>query len=316
MHRPAAPARIAFAGTPAFSVPTLGILARSGAALTVVLTQPDRPSGRGRKLKASPVKAKAEVLGVPVAQPAKLDDAALLEALGPRPDLMVVIAYGLLLPTWLLTWPRLGCVNLHASLLPRWRGAAPIQHAILAGDTTTGVSLMQMERGLDTGPILATRATSIGARESTAELQARLSGISAELMAATLTDLLAGKLVAVPQREDLATVAAKIAKTNARMDWRRDASALARQVRAFNPWPVAETQTSDGDRLRIWTAEVVAAHGRACAPGTIVALNEGIDVACGDGILRLIEVQPPAARAMNARAYLAAHRLEGKAFVF
>lgn len=315
MHRPAAPARIAFAGTPAFSVPTLGALARSAPALTVVLTQPDRPSGRGRKLSPSPVKVEAEALGVPVVQPAKLNDATLLESLGPRPDLMVVIAYGLLLPKWLLTWPRSGCVNLHASLLPRWRGAAPIQHAILAGDTTTGVSLMQMERGLDTGPVLATRATPIGARESAADLQRRLAEIAAELMTETLSDLLAGKLTPVPQRGDLATVAAKIAKADARLDWRRDASALERQVRAFNPWPVAETESSAGDRLRIWTAEVLTPHGRVAAPGTIVALTGGIDVACGDGILRLLEVQPPSARAMSARAYLAAHSLEGKAFV-
>jgi methionyl-tRNA formyltransferase len=315
MHRPAAPARIAFAGTPAFSVPTLATLARSAAAVTLVLTQPDRPAGRGRKLTPSPVKVEAEALGVPVVQPAKLNDAALLDALGAPPDLMVVIAYGLLLPTWLLAWPRLGCVNLHASLLPRWRGAAPIQHAILAGDTTTGVSLMQMERGLDTGSVFATRTTQIGTRESAADLQGRLAEIAAALMADTLSDLLAGKLAAIPQREDLATVAAKIAKADARLDWRRDASALARQVRAFNPWPVAETESSAGERLRIWTAEVVTAHGRVCAPGTIIGLAEGIDVACGDGILRLLEVQPPSARAMSARAYLAAHALEGQVFV-
>lgn len=263
----------------------------------------------------SPVKEVATAHGIPVLQPTRLADPALLTTLGPAPDLMVVIAYGLLLPAWLLAWPRVGCVNLHASLLPRWRGAAPIQHAILAGDTATGISLMQMETGLDTGPVYASLTTPIGARESAGELHDRLAVLAAELMAEALPGLLAGTLTAVPQRTQLATTAPKISKADARIDWRREAEALARAVRAYNPWPVAEAQLTTGARLRIWVAEAVAGRDRVTAPGTIVALEHGIDVACGSGTLRLLEVQPPSSRVMSAAAYLAAHPLEGVAFV-
>ncbi len=296
-------------------MPTLEALARGPATVSVVLTQPDRPAGRGRKLTASPVKASAESHGLSVAQPARLADSTLLATLGPAPDLMVVIAYGLLLPRWMLSWPRLGCVNLHASLLPRWRGASPIQHAILAGDETTGITLMRMERGLDTGPVYVSSAIDIGRRETAGELHDRLAVLAAQIMTSALPALLAGAMSASAQGEEFATFAPKIAKTDARLDWSHDAEALARRVRAYNPWPIAETSSSAGARLRIWTAEPVAVERVAGPPGSLVGLEHGIDVACGSGVLRLLEVQPPSGRVMSAAAYLAAHSLEGVGFV-
>jgi methionyl-tRNA formyltransferase len=195
-----APARIAFAGTPEFAVPALRALAASGARVPLVLTQPDRPAGRGRRLAASPVKAAALDLGIEVLQPPTLRVPGMLERLGPAPDLLVVVAYGLLLPRGVLAWPRLGCVNVHASLLPRWRGAAPIQHALLAGDSTTGVSLMRMDEGLDTGPVYARRETPIGGSDTAADLHDRLAALGADLLARALPALLAGELRAQPQR--------------------------------------------------------------------------------------------------------------------
>jgi methionyl-tRNA formyltransferase len=226
---------------------------------------------------------------------------------------MVVIAYGLLLPRALLDWPRLGCINLHASLLPRWRGAAPIQRAVLAGDATTGVSVMQMDAGLDTGAVHCALSTPIGTRETAGELHDRLAGLSAQALLEALPAILSGASVPAPQRNDIATVAPKLAKADARLDWGRDAHALARQVRAFNPWPVAEAELLDGRRLRIWDA--VAIPGASAAPGTIVATTrDGIDVATADGVLRVLRLQPPSARVMDAAAYLAAHSLAGAAF--
>lgn len=310
-----APARIAYAGTPEFAVPALRAIAASGAEISIVLTQPDRPAGRGRRLTPSPVKVAAQELGVGVAQPVSLRDPAVLEPLGSPPDLLVVAAYGLLLPKHVLEWPRLGCVNLHASLLPRWRGAAPIQHAILAGDALTGISLMQMDAGLDTGPVLATRSIPIRPHVTAGELHDQLAVLGAELLADSLPDLLAGQLVATPQAETLATVAPKLAKSDAALDWRRSAIELERQVRAFNPWPVAEASLDDGRRLRVWEAVAMPAAG-AALPGAILdAGRAGIDVATGDGALRLVKVQPPSSRVMDAAAYLAAHSLEGAAFV-
>ena len=309
-----APATIAFAGTPEFAVPSLRAIAASGARLTIVLTQPDRPAGRGRRLTPSPVKVAALDLGVPVLQPPTLRTADAVESLGSPPDLLVVVAYGLLLPRTVLAWPRLGCVNVHASLLPRWRGAAPIQHALLAGDATTGVSLMRMDEGLDTGPVYATRATPIGAAETAADLHDRLAEIGAALLAESLPTLLAGELHSVPQRQELATPAPKIAKADAALDWRRPAVELERRVRAFNPWPVAEAALADGRRLRVWQARAVDAG--AAEPGAILAAGAaGIDVATGAGALRITRVQPPSTRAMDAAAYLAAHSVAGAKFV-
>jgi methionyl-tRNA formyltransferase len=310
-----APARIAFAGTPQFAVPTLEALIAWGASVPVVLTQPDRPAGRGRQLGASPVKLAAAAHGLRIAQPESLRSAAAVDDLGAAPDLLVVVAYGLKLPARMLAWPRLGCVNLHASLLPRWRGAAPIQHALLARDATTGVSLMRMERGLDTGAVYLARSTPIGARETAGELHDRLSVLAAQTLTAALPDLLAGALAPVPQQESLATHAPKIAKADAALDWRRSALELDARVRAFDPWPVAETRLADGTRLRVWRAEPAAGESRS-PPGAVIAAGPaGIDVATGDGVLRLTRVQPSSGRVMDAGAYVAAHPLHGAAFV-
>jgi methionyl-tRNA formyltransferase len=207
-------------------------------------------------------------------------------------------------------------VNLHASLLPRWRGAAPIQRAVLAGDAVTGISVMQMDSGLDTGPVHLTRATPIGARETAGELHGRLAVLAAEALVAALPGLLAGTSQAVPQRAELATLAPKIAKADAVLDWHAAAVELERRVRAFNPWPIAEARLDDGRRLRVWDAVVLDPAGSLPRPGTIVAATrDGIDVATGGGVLRLTKVQPPSARVMDAAAYLAAHSLAGAAFV-
>jgi len=308
-------ARIAFAGTPQFAVPTLEALVASGADVNLVLTQPDRPAGRGRQVTASPVKLAAAARGLRVAQPQTLKAAGALDDLGPAPDLLVVVAYGLLLPLEMLAWPRLGCVNLHASLLPLWRGAAPIQHAILARDPTTGVSLMRIERGLDTGAVYQERSTPIGARETAGELHDRLAMLAAEMLAGALPELLTGELSPTPQQGALATHAPKIAKAEAVLDWRRGALELDARVRAFDPWPVAETRLDDGTRLRVWRAEPLDAAATA-PPGSVVAAGAaGIDVATGTGVLRLLRVQPPSGRVMDASAYLAAHPLDGAAFV-
>jgi len=281
----------------------------------LVLTQPDRPAGRGRRLTASPVKGRALELGLPLAQPESLRGAVELP-FGDPPDLLVVIAYGLLLPRRWLDWPRLGCVNLHASLLPRWRGAAPIQRAVLAGDAETGISVMQMDAGLDTGPVHMMRATPIGSRETAGALHDRLAVLAAEALLEALPGLLAGTSTPTPQRDDLATLAPKIAKHEALLDWGEPALSLERRVRAFDPWPVAETRLSDGRRLRVFEAEVAASAAPPAPAGTVVAAGRaGIDVATGDGVLRLRRIQPPSGRVMDAEAYLAAHSLSGVEFV-
>jgi methionyl-tRNA formyltransferase len=307
-------ASIVFAGTPEFAVPALDALVGTGARVPLVLTQPDRPAGRGLKVTAPPVKRRALALDLPVAQPATRAELAGL-AHGARPDLVVVIAYGLILPREWLEWPRRCCINLHASLLPRWRGAAPIERALLAGDAQTGISVMQMDAGLDTGPVHLKRATPIGARETAGELHDRLAALAAEALLAALPGVLAGTSVPVPQDDAAATYAAKIKKAEAVLDWREPARALERRVRAFNPWPVAEARLRDGRRLRVFEAELGDAASSA-APGTIVAAGKnGIDVATGDGVLRLRRIQPPSARVMDAGAYLAAHSLSGASFV-
>jgi methionyl-tRNA formyltransferase len=233
------------------------------------------------------------------------------QAWGPAPALIVVAAYGLLLPRWLLDWPTRGCVNVHASLLPRWRGAAPVQHALLAGDERTGVSLMKVAAALDTGPVFARTATAIGTEETAGELRERLARLGATLLVSHLQALLAGSLPAEPQDDALATHAPKISKSDARLDLRQSAVELERRVRAYNPWPVAEVFLSDGQRLRIWRAVAIDTPADA-APGAIVAAGaRGIDVATGDGLLRLLEVQAPSARPIDAAAWLAAHSVTG-----
>ena len=317
--------RIVFAGTPDFAVPALEALVDAGAALDLVLTRPDRPAGRGRRLAASPVKQAAVERDLRIAQPERLPrtcrDAGAEGRAGPdwlpdaRPDLMVVVAYGLLLPAWMLSWPRVGCLNIHASLLPRWRGAAPIQYAILAGDAETGVSLMRMEKGLDTGPVYAARSTPIGPDDTGGSLHDRLAALGAGLLKATLPQILSEQLAPSPQDDSRSTYAPKIVKADARLDWRQPAVMLARRVRAFHPWPIAFTSTEDGTTLRIHAASALtSAAGHR--PGDVVgAGRDGIDVATGEGLLRLERVQPPSARVMDAQAYLAAHSVDGAHFV-
>jgi methionyl-tRNA formyltransferase len=303
--------RVVFAGTPEFSVPVLQALLDSAHPVVAVYTQPDRPAGRGRKRVAGPVKQLAQRSGLPVRQPASLRDPQAQRQLAQlQPDLMVVVAYGLILPLAVLDIPRLGCVNLHASLLPRWRGAAPIQRAILAGDAETGISLMQMEAGLDSGPVLAVSRTAIHQDETGGSLHDRLSRMAAELLTAHLDDLEAGRLPAVLQDESRVTYAGKLDKREAAIDWRRSAAELERQVRAFNPWPVAQADYQ-GQALRIWAARALG-NGAAGSPGAVLATGrDGIDVACGDGCLRLLEVQLPGGKRLAAAEFLNARRLDG-----
>jgi methionyl-tRNA formyltransferase len=303
--------RIVFAGTPDFAVPPLEALHAAGHELVAAYTQPDRPAGRGQTLTASPVKHRALELGIPVEQPATLkEDAAVARLREYRPDLMVVVAYGLILPRPVLEVPRAGCWNIHASLLPRWRGAAPIQRAILAGDEQTGVTVMQMDAGLDTGPMLLTRETPIGPREDGGMLHDRLAVLGAGAIVAAIEQWQAGRVTAQPQPAEGVTYASKIRKDEARIDWTRPATELDRLVRAFHPWPVAET-TWQGRQLRVWQAEPEP-RAVAAEPGRVIEAAAGrIVVATGDGALRLERVQLAGRRATTAAEFLNAHSLAG-----
>lgn len=297
--------RIVFAGTPEFSVPCLEACRASGAQVVAVYTQPDRPAGRGRKLTPSPVKQAALAAGLPVEQPETLKTVqarATLQAY--RPDLMVVVAYGLILSPKVLAIPRLGCWNVHASLLPRWRGAAPIQRAIFAGDAETGVGLMQMEAGLDTGPVLLERRTPITREDTGGSLHDRLSALGADVLAEGLRRTLAGEaLHATPQSEAGVAYAHKLEKAEARLDVSRPALALERQVRAFDPWPVAEGEIA-GESVRIWAARAIEQAHNA-APGEIIAAQrDGIDIACGEGALRITALQRAGGKRITAADYL------------
>ena len=300
--------RLVFAGTPDFAVPSLRVAAAKGE-VVAVYTQPDRPAGRGRGLAASPVKQAALELGLPVFQPETLRTVEARAALRElQPDLMVVVAYGLLLPPKVLDIPRFGCWNVHASLLPRWRGAAPIQRAIEAGDAETGVGLMRMQQGLDTGPVLLARATPIGATETSGQLHDRLAELGAQALAEGLSLLRAGELpVPVPQLQEGATYAHKLEKSEALLDWTQPAPLLARKVRAFDPWPVAEAEVA-GERVRVHAAEALpVAH--AAAPGTLLAASrDGLDVACGEGALRIRSLQRAGGKVVTAADYLNARR--------
>lgn len=300
--------RIVFAGTPEFAVSSLRAAARHHE-VVAVYTQPDRPAGRGRGLAPSPVKLEAVARGIPVYQPESLKDAAAQQQLRDlQPDLMVVVAYGLILPKAVLAIPTHGCWNVHASLLPRWRGAAPIQRAIQAGDAKTGVCLMQMEAGLDTGPVLLHQELPIAATDTGGQLHDKLAELGAQVLSDGLGLLRAGiKPIARPQPEQGVTYAHKLDKAEARLDWAQDADALARTVRAFNPWPIAEA-TLAGERVRIHGAVALEAdHGQA--PGTVLAAgSDGIDIACGQGALRLRVLQREGGKAITAADYLNARR--------
>jgi methionyl-tRNA formyltransferase len=304
--------RIVFAGTPEFAVPALAALLDAGQRVMAVYTQPDRPAGRGRKLAASPVKQLAAERGLPVLQPRSLKDpGSLSEFRALSPDVLVVVAYGLILPPPVLEIPRLGCVNIHASLLPRWRGAAPIQRAILAGDSETGVTIMQMDAGLDTGPMLLKRSCPIGPRENAAELHDRLSRLGADAVVEALPALAAGELVGEQQDDSRACYARKLEKVEASIDWTRSAEELDRQIRAFNPWPVAFTDL-DGATMRIWEAEPIPASAAGFSPGTVVhSGRDGIEVAAGRGVVRIRRLQMPGKRVMTAAEFVNARRIDG-----
>ena len=305
--------RIVFAGTPEFAVPSLRAAAQRNE-VVAVYTQPDRPAGRGRGLQPSPVKREAIARGIPVLQPESLKSELSRDALRAlKPDLMVVVAYGLLLPQKILDIPAQGCWNVHASLLPRWRGAAPIQRAIEAGDNETGVCLMQMEKGLDTGPVLLSQRIAIGDAETGGQLHDRLAALGAQTLADGLGLLRAGmRPVAKPQTEAGASYARKLDKAEARLDWSQPAEVLARRVRAFNPWPMAEAMLA-GERVRIHGAIALPLAHRAAPGSVLLAGREGIDIACGDGALRIRVLQRDGGKAITAADYLNARPLPGNA---
>lgn len=298
------PLRVAYAGTPQFAVPALQALLSSTHTVVGVLTQPDRPQGRGRQLAASAVKSCALSQGLSVLQPESLrSEPGRASVVALRPDVMVVVAYGQILPPDLLNLPRLGCINIHASLLPRWRGAAPIQRAILAGDAHTGVTLMQMDAGLDTGGILAERRMAVGDRDTSASLHDALAELGARTLLEVLELMSTGQLQAHPQLADGVTYAHKIAKSEAPIDWLQSAAQISRQVRAFNPWPVAETRY-EGEQLRIHDAYASVQQSGA-APGTVLGLDgEGLRVACGSGELHVTQLQRAGRKVVAAREFV------------
>ena len=312
--------RVIFAGTPEFARASLSALVANGIVPVAVLTQPDRPAGRGKRITASPVKQFAEEHGIKVMQPATLREQTAADALAARePDLLIVAAYGLLLPQNVLDIPKSGCLNVHASLLPRWRGAAPIQAAILAGDRQTGISLMAMTAGLDCGPVFAAAAIDIGDDETAGELHDRLAVLGGELLVEKLDDILSGTLSAVEQDDAEASYAGKINKQDAQLDWSQDADTLARHVRAYDPVPGAfffvadDAAASTGSSIRVkcWRGSAVAdVRG---APGTVIESgSDGVIVACGEGGLRLEALQLPGKRRVPAREFLQQLDLNGR----
>lgn len=302
---------VVFGGTPEFAVPALSALITAGHRVSAVYTQPDRPAGRGQQIKQSPIKTLALAHGLVVEQPSTLREPAAVERLANfHPDVLVVVAYGLILPATVLAIPKWGCINIHGSLLPRWRGAAPIHRALLARDSQTGVSIMKMDVGLDTGPVLSLHATEIGERETASSLHDRLATLGAQSLISTLSRYVRGELVPVPQSQEGATYAQKIRKEEAQLDWHRSALDLDAQVRAFTGWPVAETLWR-GQQLRIWEASAVP-MATSAVPGSVMRANaEGIVVATGDGMLNVSRVQLAGRKQMSAAEFLNAHAIVG-----
>lgn len=294
--------RVVFAGTPEFAAQALAAILADGNEVVLVLTQPDRPAGRGMSLQASPVKQLALQHGLPVHQPSSLkSEEACQPIIEARPDVMVVAAYGLILPQAALDIPRLGCLNIHASLLPRWRGAAPIQRAILAGDAKTGVTIMRMEAGLDSGPMLLKESLPIADTETAGTLHDKLAALGARLIVEALPKLERGELPGDIQPEEGVAYAAKLEKAEAALDWRRPALLLDRAVRAFNPFPGATAQM-DGQIIKIWRVAAVPGTGE---PGTVLAAGaDGIVVACGEGALCLTELQKAGGKRLPAADFL------------
>jgi len=303
--------RVGFAGTPAFAASALAAILDRGFAVPIVLTQPDRPQGRGLKTAPSPVKALALAQGLPVLQPATLKaDAARAALLALPVDVLVVAAYGLILPQPVLDWPRRGCLNIHASVLPRWRGAAPIHRALLAGDEETGITIMGMDAGLDTGPIHDVARIPVAARETGGSLHDKLARLGAQSVVGVLERLVRdGALHGRAQPAEGVTYAAKITRADAAIDWRADAAAIDRQVRAFDPAPGAFT-TVDRSPVKLWAAQPAAGAAPQAEPGVVLAVDAGgLVVACGQGLLRLTEVQPAGGRRMAAAAFAAGRRI-------
>ena len=295
--------RIIFAGTPDFAVPALAALIDAGHQIVLVLTQPDRPSGRGMKLKASPVKELALQHQLEVFQPETLKDIAVQNRIQEvQADVMIVAAYGLIIPTNVLAMARLGCYNIHASLLPRWRGAAPIQRSLLAGDVETGVTIMEVVPKLDAGAMVSKGIIPIGERDTAQTLHDGLANIGANLMLEAMNKLaLDGHLPSIPQDESLVTYAEKLQKSEAAIDWNQSAAQISKQVRAFNPFPVAQA-ILNGEICRIWMATAKPGVGVA---GQVVCAQETIDVACGEGVLSIEELQLPGGKRLKARDFLA-----------
>jgi methionyl-tRNA formyltransferase len=304
--------KIIFAGTPAFSATALEALKVAGYEIALVLTQPDRPAGRGMKAMPGAVKVLAKQYELPLLQPYSLNQSGLNAQLDSiHADAMVVVAYGLIVPPAVLALPRYGCLNIHASLLPRWRGAAPIQRAILAGDRETGITIIQMDKGLDTGDMLLQRSIRIECDDTAQTLHDKLSLLGADCIIEALTQLQQGNLSPVPQTETGATYAPKLKKDEARINWGLGAEIILRAVRAFNPWPGAYT-IMDGSTLKIWRASIAASTESLCAriPGEVAAINSsGITVACGEGSLILEVVQKSGGKKMNAAEFVAGHTL-------
>lgn len=313
------PMRVVFAGTPEFARVALERLHAAGFAIPLVLTQPDRPAGRGMKLQASPVKQFAQAHGIAVAQPRSLrldgkypqDAAAAREALqAARADAMVVAAYGLILPQWVLDTPRLGCLNIHASLLPRWRGAAPIHRAIEAGDAETGVTIMQMDAGLDTGAMLLMERLPIAADDTTGTLHDKLAALGGRLVVQALELAACGGLQPVAQPQEGVTYAHKIEKAEAAIRWEQPAEAIERRIRAFDPFPGASAQIG-GETVKVWRARALMQGRGSAAPGTVVAVDaHGIGVACGQGRLEITELQRPGGKRLAAADFLRGFPLE------